>query len=145
MITKLCKQCGKEFSSYPSRKREHCSRACGNRGKNGTYTIGHAWAGKLRTEKRKTQRGYIEIYSPNHPFKSVRNGVLEHRLVMEKHIGRFLEKSEVVHHKNGIRDDNRIENLELFSSNSEHIKHEYKTSESFRRSSKKGQFKKKSI
>ena len=57
--------------------------------------------------------GYILIHSPNHPFAKKQGYVPEHRLVMEKHLGRYLEKWEIIHHINGIRNDNRIENLEL--------------------------------
>lgn len=65
---------------------------------------------------------YIYIWVPDHPNCDSRGYVREHRLVMEKYIGRKLESSEVVHHKNGIKNDNRIENLELFSSNGKHMK-----------------------
>jgi len=59
--------------------------------------------------------GYIWIKLPQHPNCNKQGYYQEHRLVMEKYIGRYLIKGEFVHHKNGIRDDNRIENLELMN------------------------------
>lgn len=66
--------------------------------------------------------GYKDIYLPTHPNSKKSGHVAEHRLVMEKYIGRYLDRKEVVHHKNGMKSDNRIENLELIESTNEHTR-----------------------
>ena len=73
-----------------------------------------------RGGKRIDNNGYVYIYKPDHPRAIVRPYIGEHVIVMEKHIGRFLKPTEIVHHINNKRDDDRIENLMLLQSNAEH-------------------------
>lgn len=72
-------------------------------------------------EKTINTQGYILVWSPDHPHADNHKRVREHRLVMEKHLGRYLLPKEDIHHKNGIKTDNQLKNLELLSSRSEHI------------------------
>lgn len=76
---------------------------------------------RLRVHRKKHTQGYILIYVPDHPCADKCGYVLEHRIVYENHIGRILCDTEIVHHKNGKKDDNRLENLELVS-RAEHAK-----------------------
>ena len=59
-------------------------------------------------------RGYIMVWNPQHPNANKSGYVMEHRLVMSEHIKRPLERHENVHHKDGNRSNNKIENLELW-------------------------------
>ena len=104
---------GPENHRFGKRHTEAAKRAVGdaNRGKDG--------------DKHVAFDGYILVKASWHPFANGRGYVLEHRLVMEKRLGRFLEPHETVHHINGIRADNRDENLEVFASRSEHSRHHH--------------------
>jgi len=135
LITKICKNCGKPCKIEPYREKEfkYCSRRCHglavlcskkNRKKcieNHVFGKNHPnWKGG----KRKHTEGYIEIKVKDHPYANSNGYVMEHRYIMEQHIGRYLKREESIHHINGNKTDNRIENLELFSNNSEHT-HKY--------------------
>ena len=88
---------------------------------NGRGSLSHRWKGG----RVPTGRGYIAVWVDRQDFfhqmaHKNHDYVPEHRLVMAKSLGRCLASWEIVHHKNGVRTDNRIENLELTGGVSEH-------------------------
>lgn len=106
-----CIVCGKQWLGI-MKVRRFCSQKCVSHGvHNGRWN-----GGRFINSK-----GYVMVYCPTHPLRISRSYIKEHRLVMEKNIGRFLSPKEDVHHRNGIKSDNRIENLKLMSK-SEHTK-----------------------
>ena len=150
-----CDYCGKEFNKYLSiikqYKKNYCSLICRNNlfsqiyvGKNNPF-YGKTHTAETREKIKKvlsklnrfgenaanwrggksTIGGYITIYSENHPLRDKRNRIFQHRLVMEQFLGRYLKPEERIHHINGIKTDNRIENLMLFASESEHQKYHH--------------------
>jgi hypothetical protein len=80
--------------------------------------LNHFWKGGVIIDK----SGYVLIKINGHPFASKSGYVREHRLVMEQSLGRYLLPNEVVHHLDGNKQNNQLENLELFQSNSEHLR-----------------------
>lgn len=69
-----------------------------------------AWKGG-----RYVDSGYVLVYRPDHPNAKSTGYIREHRYVMSEHLGRPLESDENVHHINGDKTDNRLENLELWN------------------------------
>lgn len=109
-----CLHCKKEFfKKLTKHKYKFCSHKC--------HSLSQIGKSTKRFEKI-DRKGYWFIHKPNHPCASKQGYVSEQRLVMEKHIGRFTNRHEIIHHINRDKKDNRIENLVLYSSNSDHHK-----------------------
>lgn len=109
---KACVECGNEMQLRPSEAvRQFCGNACAIKGRT-IRAIDRLYDGRRIL---KTAQGYLEVYYPEHPNANSGKRVFEHRLVMEKVIGRYLSKTEQVDHINGVKDDNRPENLQILS------------------------------
>ena len=92
-----CKHCKQTFHRRRGRSRIYCSDEC------------------FSLMRKITKDGYALVRHRGHPSARPGGWIFEHRLVMEKHLDRYLLPHENVHHINGQRDDNRPENLELWN------------------------------
>lgn len=112
-VNLTCQFCGKPFSVIPSRQKtaKFCSQSCLAKSKTGPRSTN--WKGGI--VRHHGEGSYLLVYSPDHPNVQQSGYVFQHRLVMEEHLGRLLRPDEHVHHINEIKDDNRIENLELLT------------------------------
>lgn len=126
MADRKCTRCGRVYTPSSGhvlcpacRSRDVCT--CGNpkQAKSATCSECRTVAGKENGRwaggRTRHKAGYIMTWAPNHPRATSGRYVFEHILVMEEMLGRYLLPEESVHHRNGVRDDNRPSNLELWT------------------------------
>lgn len=130
--TKPCNYCKKNFTNYKSNYRKFCSNKCRHDFKKGKLpeqlkrTLGHLKGNKhpnWKGGKFIDTNGYVWVRLPNESYKTMQKPyIYEHRIIMEQHLGREIKKGEIIHHLNGNRSDNKLENLRLVSNHSKHMK-----------------------
>lgn len=115
---KECVLCKKRYTTM-NKPQKYCSRKCYGESRRKYWSIPECLANADRRIDHLS--GYVRVYCPLHPKANTRGYVYEHRLIMEQHLGRLLQQYEHVHHRNSVRWDNRLENLQCLTA-SEHGK-----------------------
>lgn len=109
LTPKVCPACQMEFF-HRRDKVVCCSKTCAR-----SYDARRFGPSNWKGGVNRHAAGYLKQLAKGHPAADKNGYVMQHRLVMETVLGRFLGRNERVHHKNGVRDDNRPENLELWN------------------------------
>lgn len=112
-----CSICGKEYFQFQANFRKAQSAICSHECK---MKFMSAPDGKKKYKRGYKLGGHILVKAAEHP-NNKKGWVPEHRLIMEKHLGRILRSDELIHHINMKKDDNRIENLYIFNDDTTHF------------------------